>query len=72
MERHHSSRLITLGETLAALVQTGSLAAVTLGALARAMIGAAYGGPDPGYGGGPVRQHCQCCYEPPIRRCGGC
>ena len=39
---HHPSRLVTLGENLANLVETGSLAAMTLGSLTRAVIGAPF------------------------------
>ena len=69
---HHSSRLVTLGENLAALVETGGLAAMTLGSLARAVIGAPFRVPHRGCGCGPVRHHYHCCHEPPIHRCGGC
>jgi hypothetical protein len=73
---HHSSRLVTLGENLATLVETGSLAAMTLGSLARAVIGAPFREPREGYrsgcGCGPVRHRYRCCYEPPVYRCGGC
>jgi len=72
MDHQHTSRLVTLGENLAALVQTGSLAAMTLGALARTVIGSAYGAPGAGDASGGVRHHYSCCYDPPIRRCGGC
>jgi hypothetical protein len=69
---HHRSRLVTLGENLAALVETGGLAAMTLGSLARAVIGAPFREPNKGCGCGPVRHHYHYCYEPPIHRCGGC
>ena len=39
---HHPSRLVTLGANLAILVETGSLAAMTLGSLTRAVIGAPF------------------------------
>ena len=45
MRHHHHhppSRLVTLGENLAVLVETGSLAAMTLGWLTRAVIGAPF------------------------------
>lgn len=74
--RHHHSRLVTLGENLATLVETGSLAAMALGSLARAVIGAPFREPrrdhHSGCGSGLVRHHYCCCYEPPVRRCGGC
>lgn len=71
---HHPSRLITLGENLAALVETGGLAAMALGSLARAVVGAPFREPHEGCGCGcgAVRRHDRCCYEPPIHRCGGC
>jgi hypothetical protein len=71
---HHPSRLITLGENLAALVETGGLAAMALGSLARAVVGAPFREPHAGggCGRGAVRHHYRCCYEPPIHRCGGC
>lgn len=72
MSDHHPSRLVALGENLAALVETGGLAAMTLGALARAVIGAPFREPEKDRGCGPVRRHYRCCYEPPIHRCGGC
>ncbi len=76
MRHHHPSRLVTLGENLAALVETGSLAAITLGSLTRALIGAPFRQFDEGYRSGcscgPVRHHYRCCYEPPVHRCGGC
>nr|MEA2799101.1 hypothetical protein [Phenylobacterium sp.] len=72
MGHHHRSRLVTLGENLAALVETGSLAAVALGSLARGVIGAPFRESHAGCGCGAVRHHCRCCYEPPIHRCGGC
>ncbi len=73
---HQPSRLVTLGENLANLVETGSLAAMTLGSLARAVIGAPF--PQvprrlPLRGAvAAVRHHYRCCYEPPAYRCGGC
>jgi hypothetical protein len=72
MGHHHPSRLVTLGENLAALVETGGLAAMTLGALARGVIGAPFHGPREGCGCGAVRHHYCCCDAPPIHRCGGC
>ena len=72
MGHHHHSRLVTLGENLAALVETGGLAAMTLGAFAGAVIGAPFRAPEKGCGCGTTRHHYSCCYEPPIHRCGGC
>jgi hypothetical protein len=71
---HHPSRLVTLGENLAALVETSGLAAMALGTLARAVVGSPFREPHTGCscGCGPVRHHYHCCYEPPIHRCGGC
>jgi len=73
---HHPSRLVTLGENLATLAEMGSLAAMTLGSLARAVISAPFRDPPEyrgsGCGCGPVRHHYRCCYEPPVYRCGGC
>ena len=72
---HQPSRLVTLGENLANLVETGSLAAMTLGSLARAVIGAPFPRVPrrlPLGVCGPVRHHYRCCYEPPAYRCGGC
>ncbi|MGR4865694.1 hypothetical protein [Caulobacter sp. LARHSG274] len=69
---HHSSRLVTLGENLAALAETGGLAAIMLGSLARAVIGAPFRESHGGCGCGPVQRRDRCCYEPPIHRCGGC
>jgi hypothetical protein len=75
-QHHHPSRLVTLGENLAILVETGSLAAMTLGALTRAVIGAPFRESREdyrsGYGCGSVRHHYCRCYEPPVYRCGGC
>jgi hypothetical protein len=72
----HPSRLVTLGENLATLVETGSLAAMAVGSLTRAVIGAPFRefreGDRSGCGCGPVRHHYRCCYEPPVYRCGGC
>ncbi len=79
MRHHHHnppSRLVTLGENLAILVETGSLAAMTLGWLTRAMIGAPFRESRQdhrsGCGCGPVQHHYRCCSEPPVYRCGGC
>ena len=69
---HRNSRLVTLGENLAALVETSGLAAMTLGSLARAVVGAPFREPHTGCGCGAARHHYHCCYEPPIHRCGGC
>lgn len=71
---HHPSRLVTLGGNLAALAQTGGLAVMTLGSLARAVIGAPFRGPyvQTRCGCATVRHHYHCCYDPPIHRCGGC
>jgi len=72
MGNHHGSRLVTLGENLAALVETGGLAAMTLGSLARAVIGAPFAEPHESCGCERVRHHYRCCYDPPIHRCRGC
>lgn len=71
---HHPSRLIALGENLAALVEAGGLAAMALGSLTRAVVGAPFREPHGGChcGCGAVRRHHRCCYAPPIHRCGGC
>ena len=72
MQSHHPSRLVTLGENLAALTEIGTGMAVGLGSLARAVIGAPFRGPPEDRGCGCVRHHYRCCYEPPVYRCGGC
>jgi len=66
----HPSRLVTLGQNLALLTQTGTEAAVTLAGLAGTMMRAAYGQPSSGCGCGCQRQS-RCCYDPPVYRCGG-
>jgi transposase len=71
---HHRSRLVTLGEILAALVETGGLAAMTLGSLGGAVTRAPFRQPHTGCGCGcgPVRRRYHGRHEPPIHRCGGC
>ena len=72
---HHPSRLVTLGETLATLVETASLSAVALGSLTRAVLGVPFRASredDRAGCGCTVRHHYRCCCEPPVHRCGGC
>jgi hypothetical protein len=68
MGYHHHSRLVTLGETLAALVQTGALAAVMFGGLAGEIVRAPFAQPRAGCG---CERRERCCYDPPAYRCGG-
>jgi hypothetical protein len=70
MRHHQPSRLVTLGENLAALMQTGTQVAVGLGSIARAVIGAPFREPRRDCGCGPARPRCGCCYDPPVYGCG--
>jgi hypothetical protein len=70
MHPHDQSRLVTLGENLAALVETGALLAMAVGGLAGRVIGAPFREPAKGCGCGG--RAAGCCYEPPVYRCGGC
>jgi hypothetical protein len=70
MRHHHPSRLVTLGENLAALMQTGTQAAIGLGSIAGAVIGAPFREPRRDCGCGAARPRCNCCYDPPVYGCG--
>ena len=67
---HHHSRLVTLGEALGAVAESGTLAAMAMASLPRALVGAAFGARREECDCGGVRHHYSCCTQPP--RCGGC
>ena len=72
MAHGHPSRLVTLGENLALLTETGTLAAITLAGFAGSLIRAPFQGPPSASCGCSCGRRDSCCYDPPIYRCGGC
>jgi hypothetical protein len=72
MRHEDHSRLVTLGENLAALAQTGAMMAIGAGSLARAVIGAPFREPQQGCSCSCGSARHRCCYDPPVYRCGGC
>ncbi len=75
MSAQHHSRLVELGQNLAALVEVGASVALTLGAAGLAVSGTVIGAPfrEPGKACacGGVRHHYRCCNVPPVYGCGG-
>ena len=75
MSSHHQSRLVELGQNLAALVEVRTSVTLTLGAaglaFSGAVIGAPFREPRKACGCGGVRHHYRCCYDPPVYGCGG-
>ncbi len=69
MGHGHPSRMVTLGENLAALTQTSTLIAIGVAGLAGALVRAPFREPKSSDYGCGCRS--RCCYHPPVYRCGG-
>lgn len=70
MGHGHPSRMVTLGENLAALTQTGALIAIGTAGLAGALVRAPFREPKSS-DFGCCQSRDRCCYDPPVYRCGG-
>lgn len=69
MGHGHPSRMVTLGENLAALTGVGALVALKMAGYAGALVRAPFREPKSSdYGCGC--RGCRC-YDPPVYRCGG-
>ncbi|MGZ5984332.1 MAG: hypothetical protein ACXWK7_05300 [Caulobacteraceae bacterium] len=71
MGHGHPSRLVTLGENLAALTEAGTLIAMGMAGLAGALIRAPFREPRSSDFGCGCQSRSRCCYDPPVHRCGG-